>query len=201
MRNIVYVHGAGASPVSFTYVKSQMKKHNSIDFTYDVSDSIDDNVDRLVSVIPDNAILIGHSFGGILSVSASNIVENKVHSVITMSTPFGGSETAYRMSFIMPFSPFINNISTSNSTLKQISRLGTPVPLLRFITTEGQSAFEPKANDGVVTVESQEAINDNGLKIYVPLNHFEVLLDKRVTNDINTFITGVDKARRKAAMA
>lgn len=184
---IVYVHGANATPTSFTFIKSKMCEHQAIDFKYDANDPLEDSIESLINVIPDQAAIVSHSLGGILAVAASQHLPAQITSVVTMSTPFGGSEMATRMSWLFPFNTFIHNVNTRNSTLREIARAGIAVPTLKIITTEGQSMFESQPNDGVVTIDSQMALK-GGIQIRVPLNHFEVLLDERVAQTINNFI-------------
>lgn len=184
---IVYVHGANATPTSFTFIKSKIDKHQAIDFKYNANDPLEDSICRLIDIIPQQCAIVSHSLGGILAVAASQHLPAQIISVITISAPFGGSEAATRMSWLFPFNTFVHNISTQNPTLREIVTAGIAVPTLNIITTEGQSMFEPKANDGVVTFDSQTTLK-GGIQIQVPLNHFEVLLDERVAQIINNFI-------------
>lgn len=186
--HIVYIHGANATPKSFSFIKQNLPKHTHQDFVYDANKKLADTISRAVDTIDTDCHIIAHSLGGVVACAAAHELKGKhIKSITTISTPFGGSEAADRFRLVMPFSTFFKNIRTSNPILKSIRSKPVPVPTLNIITTGGQSPFEPKKNDGVVTVDSQNALT-GPQKVVVPYTHFEVLLDHGVVDIINTFV-------------
>lgn len=187
MKHIWYIHGANATPASFTYLKTQFPDHQITDITYDASTPIEITISRLASALESGVDIVAHSLGGVLGVALAQRYPSKVRSVTTMSTPFGGSETASKLRFLLPFNTFISNVHCHNRTLREVAQSDSYVPTLKFITTAGRNPFELQPNDGVVTVRSQEAFRAD-IAEYVELNHFEVLLDHVVAGKIRKFI-------------
>lgn len=197
--HIWFIHGANASPVSFEYLKGALDWSNYTDITYSAKAPIHETVDRLVDMLDneeDEVHIIGHSMGGILASAIAQRRPLQVETVTTISTPFGGSETANLMSFFMPFDPFLKNIRSSNDVLTKVRREGAAVPTLSIITTACSNPFEPRKNDGVVTVQSQLDF-PGAIQIEHELNHFEALLSPAVADQISTHMTYQLKTRRK----
>lgn len=188
MPRILYIHGANATPKSFSYIQRNLPSHHAVNFSYDASVDLAETVKRAALEMKEPVHIVSHSLGGIVAVAAAQAVDRGiVKSITTISTPFGGSEAADRMSIVMPFNRFIKNIKTTNPIIRRVVQQGTPAPTLSVITTGGHSPFEPKENDGVVTVESQRALTNN-VQVVVPHTHFEVLLDDDVIGIISSFI-------------
>lgn len=188
MTHIVYIHGANATPKSFSYIKQNLPEHTASYLVYDASDNLIDTIKRASEVLDQPCHIIAHSLGGVVGVAAAQYVGgNNVETITTISTPFGGSEAADRMRFVLPFNSFFRNIRTTNPIFRAVCSEGPPVPTMNIITTGGQSPFEPKPNDGVVTVESQLAFTGTH-QISVPYTHFEVLMDREVADTIAQFM-------------
>lgn len=189
INHVVFIHGANATPKSFSFLEQALPAHTRSYITYDASDNLTETIRRAATKINQPCHIVGHSLGGVIAVAISQLLgSEKIHTVSTISSPFGGSETADRMSLFMPFNTFLKNIKTSSPVLKGIVKTGPVVPTLTIITTGGHSPLEPKDNDGVVTVDSQLAIIGTH-KIHVPYTHFEVLLDKGVADTIHAFMS------------
>lgn len=188
MEHIWYIHGANATPTSFTYIRTMLPKHEHTNIIYNANDPIDETIERIAGELQYPVHIIAHSLGGIIAVALSQRKPDLVKSVTTISTPFGGSEAATRLALVLPYNPFIKNIHVYNPTLNSVSRIGAVVPMLRIITTAGQNYFEPKPNDGVVTVDSQEDIQGNITTHYQNLNHFEILMCSDTVIHIRDFI-------------
>lgn len=184
--HIIYIHGAHASPVSFNYIKKQLPLHTHTDVAYDANEPLADSITRALMYVDQPSHIIAHSLGGVIAVALSHAYPELVKSVTTLSTPFGGSEVASQAAMFMPFNTFLKNIHVFNPTLQTILRTRQVVPLMNFITTAGGTSLQHKANDGVVTVDSQTAYGSN--HIFVDLNHFEVLLSPEVATQIGHFV-------------
>jgi pimeloyl-ACP methyl ester carboxylesterase len=193
MPHILYIHGANATPQSFNFIKAQLPKHKSTDVVYNAHDPLDDLIEIAEANMDGPTHIVGHSLGGIIAVALSQRVPDKVLSVSTLATPFGGSEAATRASILMPFDTFLRNINTRNPTLREIIQIGPRVPTMNVITTAGNNAFESRPNDGVVTIDSQVAFTGN-IQYKVNLNHFEVLLAPATVNLIEGHVWLHDKS-------
>ena len=130
MTRILYIHGANASPLSFNYIKSKLPKHYAFDVTYDAHDPLDDLIELAENHLVEPSHIIAHSLGGIIAVALSQRVSDKVLSVSTLATPFGGSEAATTASILLPFNTFLKNINVRNPTLREIIHTGPKVPTM-----------------------------------------------------------------------
>jgi triacylglycerol esterase/lipase EstA (alpha/beta hydrolase family) len=175
MERILYIHGANATPDSFNYIKSKLPTHRVSYITYDANDPLESLIELAANAIVEPSHIVAHSLGGVIAVAVSQRYSDKVLSVTTMATPFGGSEAATRASVLLPFSTFLKNIHTHNPTLREIIQIGYTVPTTNIVTTAGSNMFEHRPNDGVVTLDSQRAFNPTR-RYEVDTNHFEVLL-------------------------
>jgi pimeloyl-ACP methyl ester carboxylesterase len=174
MPRILYIHGANSSPLSFNYIKTKLPEHLGYDVAYNANDPLEDLIWMAENNLVEPSHIVSHSLGGIIAVALSQRCPDKVLSVSTLATPFGGSEAATRASVLFPFNTFLKNIHVMNPTLREIILKGPTAPTMNIITTSGGTAFEPRPNDGVVTIESQEAFKGN-IQYKIDLNHFEVL--------------------------
>jgi pimeloyl-ACP methyl ester carboxylesterase len=174
MPRILYIHGANSSPLSFNFIKAKLPEHLGYDVAYDANDHLEDLIELAENHLVDPSHIVAHSLGGIIAVALSHRYPDRVLSVSTLSTPFGGSEAATRASVLFPFNTFLKNIHVLNPTLREIIQTGPKVPTMNVITSSGGTAFEPRPNDGVVTIESQEAFKGH-FQYKIDLNHFEVL--------------------------
>lgn len=179
MERILYIHGANATPGSFNYIRSKLPQHRECAITYDAGDPLETLIDMAGSMIVEPCHIVAHSLGGVIAVAVSQRNPDKVLSVTTLATPFGGSEAATRASVLLPFNTFLKNIHTHNPTLREIINVGPVVPTTTIIATAGSNMFESRPNDGVVTLDSQRAF-EGTRQHEVSLNHFEVLLSPYV---------------------
>lgn len=187
MNTIWYIHGANASPTSFNYIKSQLPEHQSVDISYSATEPIGETIAKIAKQLDRPVHIIAHSLGGVIAVVLSQLKPHFVKSIVTMGTPFGGSEIATRAAVLVPFDPFISNITTFNPILLACRMRGAVVPTMTIVTTKGGNAFETAPNDGVVTVSSQLALANATVVVQVPLNHFESLLCPSTIKTITTF--------------
>jgi len=191
MNSILYIHGAGASILSFKWLNSKFCNRHTMYFEYDVKESLSSCIDRLnnsIENLSSPCFIISHSLGGLI---AAGVAHNKnIAGIVTMCTPFGGLAVATMMSVIKndqifrdlsPLNPQLrilrNNIKKCKNHLAIIANSGLP--------------FSFQENDGAVTVESQTSIN--GISYTnVNLNHFEVLLSEEIASLIQNFIYNIE---------
>ena len=199
---IIFIHGALSSAKSWNYVRfylrRQLKDADVLMLEYDItSEDAADIVDQLylqiVDKLPeDNQVfLVGHSFGGILAVELARRIDENACTVVTLSSPFGGSGVAMLLKLFKPSSHLYKNIGTYDTFMSRFRGKSLDCPTYSFITSSDQAAdFLSGPNDSVVTVSSQEEFNEDALlkHKYVSCNHFEVLLSPAVSKDIGDIL-------------
>lgn len=152
--------------------------------------------DQLTS-IDEEFDIIAHSLGGIL---ATNIVDCglfNIDKVVTISSPFGGSDAAAYLKFLYPFTQLFKEISPQSAFLRNTRALfENPGPMnsmadngkfLPIVTRVGTGIIMHEENDNVVTTKSQQDLSRINFHV-VNHNHFEVLMSPSVINKIEEFL-------------
>jgi len=203
---IVYVHGALSTRNSWNYIRQNLASkwmtedsvrgkfspHEEF-IRYDLNKET--SADIVIGMIEKvrgwiekkeikKLIMIGHSFGGVLSVQTVRELsdlfkEKKIKPrLITLSAPFAGSEIAAVLRIFKPASIFFKNIGDHTEFIKEFKRHPLPCHTHIFVTTEGGADWMPQANDGVVTIGSQTFFegDPNAFQQEIKANHFEILL-------------------------
>lgn len=186
---IVYVHGAHASPTSFAWIKRGLPAHKVVDVAYSCDRSVDrvvDDVTARLTLERGPVVLMGHSLGGVIAASVAQRVPEHVSKVVTMSAPFGGVRVASVLRWVVP-APLFDDIHPRSPLLRRLHAHPIPAPVMAIVTTEGGTPLITEANDGVVAVESQEALPGVNYT-RLPLNHFEVLLSQDTVDRIRNFV-------------
>lgn len=192
MKNILYVHGASSTPLSFNYIAKNLPEHKRINFVYDSNEDLEDIVNDLQKYIADvrnqfgSFDIIAHSLGGIVAVGAS-YKQKDINNMVTISSPFAGSKAASYLKWLYPGYGLFNNVSVSNPLVLEIQERGTVIKTLNVITSGGDSPLIKEKNDGVVSVNSQLSLRNCDRMLY-DLNHFEVLMSDTVVEDIRKYL-------------
>jgi esterase/lipase len=182
---IVYVHGANASPLSFTYIASELNLEYEF-FTYSTNDPVMDNVKKLKESLTEETILICHSLGGVIGVLAGNDNLN-VKKIITMCSPFGGSNAADVFKWFSGHQLF-KDISKNSLPMNEIQKITNTDKILNICSVHSRPLFSFKEKtDGVVTLTSQQSLKCKNEKV-MEGNHFEVLLNPETVKLIKEFI-------------
>ena len=194
-KNILYIHGANMSPVSFTLIQTTMGSHNALAPEYSIEEPVDKNVKRIARMARkefkgEPFDIISHSLGGIIAILLLR-TRLRIGRIVTLSTPLGGSEAAATLRYMYPRYQLYKDIEPSSDIIKKANNQKLKVPVLSVISTGGNSTipFMREDNDTVVTVSSQTA-SDNPEFYYIDLNHFEVLLSVEVADKIKSFLDG-----------
>ena len=93
--NVIWIHGANQSGLSFQYLRSLTRFKNELVVEYDTSHKFKDNLKMLSSEIIQVRgpyFIIGHSLGGLYALHLTRHVD--VAGAVSISTPFAGRWTA-----------------------------------------------------------------------------------------------------------
>lgn len=186
MHKILYIHGAFSSSLSFRYIQDHLPEHESLAVEYSVEQSLDDLVSFVSQTVKqhEDIHIVAHSLGGVIGVAAA--LQNKnVASVLTISSPFGGSRAAEMLRWVNSHELY-RSLYSQNHVLKKVRTKPLHCQHRCIVTTYGDNPMMFEPNDGVVSFESQMAVT-HAERIEVPFNHFEVLLSDTTIDLIKEF--------------
>lgn len=180
---VLTIHGNSATHLSFSFIKASLNhpKHLYTDFEYSSSNSFHSNLHEMavkLSRIQGKVFILAHSLGGIYAGTLAVMFPEKVVGIVSMSTPYGGSEVASTLGLFFP-SQLFSDIKPTSKPIRWLRRATIPCPLTAIVTTGGQSSIWPKLNDGVVSRESMYDRTDAEFT-EVEQNHSEVLMSLEV---------------------
>ncbi|RJF96827.1 alpha/beta hydrolase [Noviherbaspirillum cavernae] len=173
--HIVYIHGNGQTAESFNFIRSQITRFPEIVLEYDSTNGFYNNFqDMLVRLDGVRDIFfIAHSLGGIYALHLANAIPDRVLGAVTMSTPYGGSEAAEIVKYILPFNQLIRDIQPKSAPIMDAKKFTIRHPWINMVSLKGQSPLMVTPNDGVVTFDSMRQRQDIRL-IDVESNHYEI---------------------------
>ena len=191
--NIVYIHGASATGESFNYIREHIGGSDMI-LDYNSADGFKHNLNSMLKQLEDvtDIFFVAHSLGGIYALHLANLIPNQVLGAITLSTPYGGAETADFAKYFLPFSRLLKDIGPHSWPMRQADQIEIHHPWANIVTVKGSAAWIMGPNDGIVTVASQRH-HDQGMElIEVDYNHYEVVLSDRVIAIIQDKIAAIN---------
>jgi pimeloyl-ACP methyl ester carboxylesterase len=183
--NIVYIHGNRQSADSFNFIRSQLSGYQETLLEYDSADGFYHNHHAMLQQLEglENIFFIAHSLGGIHALHLANELSGKVLGGVTLSTPYGGSEAAQLIKYMMPFSQVFKDIHPRSAPILEASRFEIQHPWTNLVSIRGDSPLMLAANDGVVTHDSMRHRDDIKL-VDVESNHFEIVLNQEAVDII-----------------
>jgi pimeloyl-ACP methyl ester carboxylesterase len=186
MRKILYIHGAFSSGLSFKRIQERLPKHEAMFAEYTVNQQLEEIVEQVGTIVKqhDELDIIAHSLGGIVGVAVAQQNEN-IRSIITLSTPFGGSKVADLLRWLSSHELY-RSLHGQNVILRRLQKTPLHCKHRCIVTTVGNNPMMFEPNDGVVSLKSQTAV-PHAEQIQVPLNHFEVLLSDTTLKLIKDF--------------
>lgn len=193
---IVYIHGHGASHQSFNFIRSQLGEHDYINISYSSDDGFSNNLkamsEKLLQV-SDNIIFIGHSLGGLYALHLSDVagLREKTIGIITLATPFGGSEAAVVLNVMWP-QQLYKDISPYSDPVRKGKRIVLSCPLTAIVTTKGHAQMMSACNDGIVTRDSMKS-REGAIFIDVAATHHEVVLNTKAVEIIKDAIKSLSR--------
>ena len=182
---IVYVHGASATEESFNYIRSRLP-FNSYSIKYDSANGFDHNLVTMLDQLKDmkDIFFVAHSLGGIYALHLSAKISKQILGAVTLSTPYGGSESADYVKYFLPFSRLLRDIGPSSWPIRQADSIEIKHPWTNVVTVRGSSPWMTQPNDCVVTIKSQKHHEENMELIEIDFNHYEVVLSEQVVTII-----------------
>ena len=178
---IVYIHGASATGESFNYIRDRIPG-KSIVVNYNSADGFEHNLKDMQAALEgiENIFFVAHSLGGIYALHLANALPDQVIGAVTLSTPYGGAETADYAQYFLPFSRLLRDIGPSSWPMRQANKIEIHHPWTNIVTVKGDSPWVLGHNDGVVTISSQKHHAKDMDLIEVEYNHYEVVLNDQV---------------------
>jgi hypothetical protein len=182
---IVYIHGASATGESFNYIREHLKHKDEYMIEYDSNHGFHNNLESMKDQLKDfnDIFFVCHSLGGIYALHLSEYLGDKVLGACTISTPYGGAESADFAKYFLPFNRLLRDIGPLSEPMSRARKIDIKHPWTNIVTTSGNSPWIISENDGVVTVKSMKYRTDMNL-IEVDINHYEVVLSPITINII-----------------
>lgn len=191
--HLVYIHGASATGDSFNYIRSHINNYPETIVEYNSSNGFDRNLADMKQQLQgvDQVLFVCHSLGGIYALHLAEEFCDQVAGAVTLSTPYGGAESADYAKYFLPFSRLLRDIGPSSAPITASNAIKIQHPWLNIVTTRGDSPWIMQPNDGVVTVASMRYRSDMQFEEHY-INHYEVVMSPAVVDTIQKFIKTVD---------
>jgi pimeloyl-ACP methyl ester carboxylesterase len=190
--NIVYIHGASATGDSFNYIRQHLNHPDEIVIEYNSQNGFDRNLADMKNIISNtnNVVFVCHSLGGIYALHLAAVFPDQVLGAVTISTPYGGAESADYAKYFLPFNRLLRDIGPNSDPIKTASRIQLRHPWLNIVTTRGDSPWIVQPNDGVVTINSMRNRSEMQFEeLYI--NHYEVVMSPKTVDIIKEFVYNI----------
>lgn len=186
--NVIWLHGANQTSLSFEYLRSKTKFNNEILINYSSMNRFQDNLEMIVEQVQGKGphFVIGHSMGGLYALHLTQYV--RVVGGVSIGTPFRGSSTADWAKYIVPSYPLFRDIGRKSDPIKQANEIKLDIPWTQIVSTHGSVPYHNGPNDGVVTIASMTHRTDMK-HIEVPHTHYEVMCSKEVAELVKSCYT------------
>ena len=189
---LVYIHGASATSESFNYIRRQIKGKTLL-INYDSRNGFEKNLENMKELLSaqKDMFFICHSLGGIYALHLAQEFPDQVLGAVTLSTPYGGAESADVAKYFLPYSRLLKDIGPNSWAMKKAHAFDLNRPWVNIVTTTGSAPWISAPNDGVVTIDSQCHRADIMELIELECNHYEVVLNDQVIEIIKQKINDV----------
>lgn len=200
---VLYIHGANASPDNFNYYKLILPEHDYIAPMYDMEDDPFDVVDSLNRKVKrefgdSKIIVVGHSFGGLISAWYSAINPKQISHLITIASPWQGTPVARIFGYFFRNSKMFQNVRPGAEVLSLLQQKTFCGLHTNIVCTQGGNpvaGMGGQANDGMVSVDSQSStppLFKQTENVFIEAGHSGVLLNNNVTNLLEKIYNGVN---------
>lgn len=180
--DVIVVHGAWSTSQSFNHIINFIRDTTVHRFEYDcqrnTAEQIVSQLNLLLDQLSENnktAIIIGHSFGGMIALACST--HSAVSRVITVGSPSSGMIIGPIAQWLLTTkAPILSNVFYNKGLARKLRLINYRKPVDVVVTTSGFNPLLCQPNDGVVTVESQDNwLPDTAILTYIDSSHYEVL--------------------------
>jgi len=182
----VYIHGATASERSFAFIQKSTRTKDPIYLNYDKESLAKDNLEEMYAILENidgPFVIVAHSLGGVYATYLQSEFGTAIQGVVSLATPFNGSELASWGSIFNPHYQLFKDISPNSSFIRNSKKLSIQCPWIQVVTTVGDVPWINGTNDGIVTRSSMMCRDDIDYT-EIDRNHYEVVLSKRVVDII-----------------
>ena len=183
----IYIHGATASERSFAFIQKSIRSKNPVYLNYNKEGYAKDNLAEMIAILDNTKgpfFIVAHSLGGVYATYLQQHF-NSVKGVVSLATPFNGSELATWGSIFNPHYRLFKDISPNSEFIRYSRKIDIECPWMQVVTTVGDVPWIQGTNDGIVT-RSSMTCRDDIEYAEVDRNHYEVVLSQRVVDVIKT---------------
>ena len=194
--NVVWIHGANQTGLSFQYLRSITKFKNELIVEYDTEKKFSDNLEMLsneINQVDGPYFIVGHSLGGLYALHLTKYLA--VAGAVSISTPFAGSWTADWARFFVPTYQLFRDVGRRSTPIKDSKNIEIKFNWTQIISTKGNVPYHGGPNDGVCTIKSMSSRKDMEL-IEIPLSHFEVMCSDIVADIISKRYNSVCEVKK-----
>ncbi len=187
---IVYIHGATASERSFAFIQQNICADDTIYLNYDKHTSAESNLlemRKLLSTVNESLFFVCHSLGGVYAIYLQNEFAKQVEGVVSLATPFNGSEIATWGRMLNPGYQLFKDISPQSEFIKNSRKIKIQCPWTQVIAGIGDVPWLSGRNDGIVTQASMTCRRDVDYET-IDRNHYEMLLSQRAVDIIKKLV-------------
>ena len=177
--NVIWLHGANQTSLSFEYLRTKTQFKKEILVNYSSMNRFYDNMDMITEQCQNKGphFVIGHSLGGLYALHLTKYL--RVVGGVSISTPFRGSSTADWAKYIVPSYPLFKDIGRKADPIREANEIELDIPWTQIVSTSGSVPYHNGPNDGVVTLASMTHRTDMEL-VEVPHTHYETMVSDQV---------------------
>ena len=177
--NVIWLHGANQTSLSFEYLRTKTQFKKEILVNYSSMNRFYDNMDMITEQCQNKGphFVIGHSLGGLYALHLTKYL--RVVGGVSISTPFRGSSTADWAKYIVPSYPLFKDIGRKADPIREANEIELDIPWTQIVSTTGSVPYHNGPNDGVVTLASMTNRADMEY-IEVPHTHYETMCSDQV---------------------
>ena len=178
--NVIWLHGANQTSLSFEYLRTKTQFKKEILVNYSSMNRFYDNMDMITEQCQNKGphFVIGHSLGGLYALHLTKYL--RVVGGVSISTPFRGSSTADWAKYIVPSYPLFKDIGRKADPIREANEIELDIPWTQIVSTSGSVPYHNGPNDGVVTLASMTHRTDMEL-VEVPHTHYETMVSDQVS--------------------
>jgi pimeloyl-ACP methyl ester carboxylesterase len=135
--NVIWLHGANQTSLSFEYLRSKTQFKKEILINYSSMNRFYDNLDMITEQCQNKGphFVIGHSLGGLYALHLTKYL--RVVGGVSISTPFRGSSTADWAKYIVPSYPLFKDIGRKADPIKEANEMKLQIPWTQVVSTSG----------------------------------------------------------------